>query len=242
MTRFIITALLAALAATAATAADPTHVEKPLGTRTVRLPQLAGFPAACEENRALAERMAALTPKSSAFLTCFIEESKWRSFREGKGSDLYPYVAVTVVHPHPSGPVTIADFQKLRRAAHAQLGDLLVQPDHAQARLNEQDSRIAAKGGDLQRKNYRQELSGFFESPAETKSFSFLVTRNTTLSEAGITKQLCEVNAVSTILFEGRLLGVMVIDHCSSDHQGLRARELTVRWLRAFAEANRLRK
>jgi hypothetical protein len=242
MVRTVITVLLAALAGMAAAAANPTYIEKSLGARTVRFPQLAGFPAACEENQALAERAAALAPKSSAFLTCFVEESKWRSFREGKPVDLYPLVAVTVVRPDPSGPVTVTDFHKLRQAAHTQLGDLLLKPGDAQARLSEQDARNAAKGGDLQRKNYHQKLSGFFKTPDDAESFSFLVERNTTLSEAGITKQLCEVIAVSTILFEGRLLGAMVIDNCSSAPQGLRVREITIRWLRAFSEANRLHK
>jgi hypothetical protein len=131
--------------------AAPAFIEKSLGAQTVRLPILAGFPAACDESTSLAERAAALAPKSSNFVTCFAPANKWRLFQEGQPADLYPYLTLTVDPPHPDGAFTSREFQQLRQATRAKLGDLRVKSKEAQARLQEQDARIAGRGGDLKR-------------------------------------------------------------------------------------------
>lgn len=230
--------LLIFTAAVVTVAAAPRSVEKRLGDRLILLPQVAGFVPACEENKALAQRAAGLTPKGSEFLTCFVEASKWRTYLAGQASDLYPYLAMTAVNPHPSGPFTAADFEKLRGAAHSQLGDLVANLAASKTQLKEQEAKLAESGIDLKRENYRQNLKGFFKVPGETRSFSYLVVRSARLEERGQSKQVCETNVVSTILFEGRLIGLMVIDDCSSS-EGSRSREITSRWLRAFWDANR---
>lgn len=236
--KFMLSATLA-ISLNTAVAADPTFVEKSLGgSQTVRLPVLAAFPAACEEIRPLAERAASLAPKSSNFVTCFVPADKLVLIREGKVADLYPYLTVSVDPPHPSGPFTVQEFQQLRRATHARLGDLRAKSSDAQKELQAQDASIAARGGDLRRENYRQQLSGFFDVSTKLESFSFLVNRSAKVSEAGASAPLCEVNAVTTILYLGRLLRVLVIDDCDGTTPGLRAREITARWLTALSRLN----
>ncbi|MDQ0028114.1 hypothetical protein J2X90_005967 [Variovorax paradoxus] len=221
-----------------AIAADPAYIVKSLGAQTVRLPMLAGFPAACEESTSLAARAAALAPKSSNFVTCFAPADKWRLFQEGQAADLYPYLTVAVDPPHPSGPFTSREFQQLRQATRAKLGDLGRKSNEAQMSLQEQDARIAERGGDLKRENYRQQLSGFFDIPSKLESFSFFVSRSAKVSEADANTAVCEVNAATTILYSGRLLRVSVIDDCSGATQGLRARAITAAWLTALSDLN----
>lgn len=218
--------------------AAPAFIEKSLGAQTVRLPILAGFPAACEESTSLAERAAALAPKNSNFVTCFAPADKWRLFQERQAADLYPYLTLTVDPPHPNGAFTSREFQQLRQATRAKLGDLRVKSKDAQARLQEQDARIAGRGGDLKRGNYRQELSGFFDVPSRLESFSFLVSRSAKVSEADTHTAVCEVNAATTILYSGRLLRVSVVDDCSGASHGVRARAITAAWLAALSDLN----
>lgn len=234
----ILLLLAGAMATATCVAAEPPPVEKRLGNRPVLLPQLSGFPAACEENKALAERAAGLTPNTSEFLTCFVEAGKWKKYLAGQYSDLYPYIAVTTVHPHPSGPYSVADFEELKKAAHSQLGDLVANVSAAKARLKEQDEKLKASGTELKRENYLQNLAGLFEVPGDMYSFSYLVIRSTTVHEGTKSRQLCETNAVSTILFEGRLLGLMVVDACSTPVENSQVREITGKWVHAFREAN----
>jgi hypothetical protein len=236
--QLLLSAALAISTIDTAVAAGPAFVEKSLGSQTVRLPVLAAFPAACEENRPLAERAASLAPKSSNFVTCFVPTDKLALIREGKVADLYPYLTVSVDPPHPSGPFTVQEFQQLRRATHARLGDLQAKSSDAQKELQAQDASIAARGGDLRRENYQQQSSGFFDVPTKLESFSFLVNRSAKVSEAGASAMLCEINAVSTILYAGRLLRVLVIDDCGGTTPGLRAREITAAWLTALSRLN----
>jgi len=235
--KFVLSAALAVSINTAA-AADPTFVEKSLGAQTVRLPVLATFPAACEEIRPLAERAASLAPKSSTFITCFMPADKLVLIRQGKVADLYPYITVSVDPPHPNGLFTMQEFEQLRRATHARLGDLRAKSGEAQKELQAQDANIAARGGDLRRENYRQQLSGIFDVSTKLKSFSFLVNRSANVSEAGASTPLCEVNAVTTILYSGRLLRVLVIDDCAETTPGSRAQEITTAWLTALSRLN----
>jgi len=235
--KFFLSAALA-ISLNTAFAADPTFVEKTLGSQTVRMPILAAFPAACEDIRPLAERAASLSPKSSNFVTCFVPADKLILIREGKVADLYPYIIVSVDSPHPSGPITVQEFEQLRRATLTRLGDLRAKSADAQKELQAQDANIAVRGGDLRRENYRQQLSGFFDVPTKLESFSFLVNRSAKVSEAGASAPLCEVNAVTTILYSGRLLRVLVIDDCGGTMPGSRAREITAAWLTALSRLN----
>ncbi|MDP9966936.1 hypothetical protein J2W37_004666 [Variovorax paradoxus] len=239
--KFVFSAAFAASLNTAV-AADPAYIDKSLGAQTVRLPMLAGFPAACEESTSLAERAASLAPRSSNFVTCFAPTNKWRLFQEGKAADLYPYLTLTVDPPHPNGPFTAREFQQLRQATRARLDDLLTKSEAAQMNLQAQDARIAERGGDLKRENYRQKLSGFFDVPSKLESFSFLVSRSAKVSEAGASTAICEINAATTILYSGRLLRVSVIDDCSGARPGVRARAITAAWLNALSDLNAERK
>src|SRR5437762_2198003 len=89
------------------------HVQKPIGDQAVKLPLLSGFSPACEENAQIAERAQLMTPKTSVFLTCFVESGKWRSFIAGKSTDLYPYIAVVVQAPTTGGNFSPEQFEKL---------------------------------------------------------------------------------------------------------------------------------
>ncbi len=225
-----------------AVAASTAYVQKSLGDASVKLPLQAGFPAACEESKPFAERAASLTPKSSIFVTCFLPQAKWRLLQEGKPTDLYPYITVTVDPAHPSGPFTRAEFLQLRKASHAELGDLQEISEEAQAKLQAQDTSNAERGGDLKRENYKQKLSGFFDVPSRLDSFSYLTSRSARVSEGGVTKDLCEVNAVTTVLYSGRLLRVLVIDACQAGIRGERARAITASWLAALSDLSGERK
>lgn len=233
---FFSAAIAAAL--NTAGAANPAYIEKSVGARTVRLPMLAGLAAACEESTSMAERAASLAPKNSIFVTCFAPAEKWRLFQEGKAANLYPYLTLTVDPLHPSGPFTSREFQQLRQATRAKLGDLRMKSKEAQMNLQKQDASIAAQGGDLKRENYRQQLSGFFDVPGKLESFSFLVGRSAEVSEAGTNMAVCEVNAATTVLYSGRLLRVSVIDDCSGASPGLRARAITAAWMAALSDLN----
>ena len=214
------------------------YVEKPIGDRAVKLPLLSGFSPACEENSKIARRAQLMTPKTSIFLTCFVEAGKWRNFVAGRSTELYPYIAVAVMAPTQGGNFSPEEFEKLRAAAHKKLGNLLTNAKANQRRLSEQDRKLAAGGMPIKRENYQQSLRGFFEPVGATGSFSFIAIRSVTLSEGGATKTLNEVNAVSTILYSGRLLGLSVVDQTTDKDLGLRAQEITSRWLHVFRELN----
>jgi hypothetical protein len=217
-------------------AAAPNYIEKQLDSSTLKLPLLDGFPAACEENQMLAQRAAALTPKSSTFASCFVERGAWRAFVSGKGSSLYPYIAVSVAKPHSSGPLSVADFGKLRDAARTQMGDLVANRTAAMAQMREQESRLRSQGSDLRRDNFRMDVTGFFDVPDAPQSFSFLSIRGATVAEGGQQRQVCEVTATSTLLVGGKVVNALVVDECDASFDGTRAREITARWLSAFRQ------
>lgn len=236
--KIVSAAVLFALCLQAHAGTDIPYLEKRLGLKTVKLPKLNDFSPACEENAQLAQRAAAMAPKSSTFLTCLVDAKKWLDYRTGKSTDLYPLIAVTVQIPQPGGDFTLEEFKKIRAAAHNQLGDLLADSQYAQRQLKEEDRTLASSGMNITRENYQQALQGFFEPAGATSSFSYLVSRSSTISEAGTTKKLMEVNAVSTIYYSGKLLGLSVIDVSFDNNQGLRARDITAKWLRSFRELN----
>jgi hypothetical protein len=214
------------------------HVEKHVGDRIVKLPVLPGFIAACEESSQLAQRAQLMTPKTSVFLTCFVEDKTWRDYLSGKSADLYPLIGATVQAPMQGGDFTLAEFEKLRSAAHKQLGSLLANNKAAQQRLSEQDRKLAASGVPVTRGDYQQTLQGFFEPPGVTQTISYVAIRSSSITESGATKHLNEVNAVSTFLYSGKLFGLNVVDQSASNDQGRRAQEITASWLRAFRESN----
>lgn len=231
-------AFLLAISLLAQAAPSNHYVEKPIGHRLVKLPVLSGFAPACEENSKIARRAQLMTPKTSVFLTCFVEAGKWRNFVAGRSTDLYPYIAVAVQVPIRGGDFSPEEFEKLRAAAHRRLGSLLTNAKAARQKLSAQDRKLAASGEPIARRHYQQSLRGFFEPPGATSSFSFVVVRSATVSAAGATRTLNEVDAVSTILYSGRLLGLSVVDRTTDKNQGLRARKITSRWLREFRELN----
>lgn len=233
----ILSAMLASTSAISA-AAGAAYIDKPLGAQAVRLPMLSGFPAVCEDSRAIAERMMSLAPKSSIFVTCFLPAAKWQLVRDGKPSDLYPYISVSVDPLSSSGPFTSKEFQQLREATRARFGDLRSKNGAARQDLKAQDAITAARGGDLRREDYRQQSLGFFDLPSNVESFSFLVNRSVKASEGGISEDVCEMISVTTILHAGRLIRASMIDDCSGAVPGLRARELTLTWLTAFSAFN----
>jgi hypothetical protein len=192
--------VLAAVVAAAPAIADTLYVDKPLGAQTLHLPQLDGFAAACEQSPALTERVGTLTPTSSRFMTCFVEQGKWAAAPTGTAADYYPLVAVTVLDADPSDPFTSADFERLRTLTRERLGP-------------------------------QQELNGFFDVSGEDRSFSYVVSRTS--------EKRCELEAVSTILYEGNLLNLMVVSDCNGSPPTQRIRDTTSRWLRAFSAANR---
>jgi len=217
---------------------DTPYVEKSLGTTTVKLPKLADFSPACDENKQIAQRASGLTPKTAVFVACSVESKKWHAFQDGKPSDMYPFIAIAVQVTPPGGDYTTQEFEKVRAAAHKQLGDLLTNTQDIQRQIAEQDRKLASGGVAIERKNYHQSFQGFFQPAGETFSFSYVTTRNVTVVEAGMKKDLWEVNAASIIFLSGKLLTLNVVDQSTSADSGLRVQEITSRWLRAFRDLN----
>jgi hypothetical protein len=213
-------------------------IEKRIGDRIVRLPILPGFIPACEENSQLAQRAQLMTPKTWVFLTCFVDGKAWRDFFSGKSADHYPLIAVTVQEPTQGGDFTPAEFEKLRAAAHKQLGSLVANNEVAQQQLAEQDRKLAASGVPVTRGDHQQTLQGFFEIPGVAQTISYVAIRSASVSETGATKYLNEVNAVSIALYSGKLFALNVVDQSASNDQGRRAQEIAASWLRAFRESN----
>lgn len=214
------------------------YIEKLIAGRPAKLPRLVEFSPACEENSELAQRAVGLTPKTAIFLTCFVHAERWLEFQSGTTSHLYPYIALSVSVPHPSGDYTRVDFEKLKVAAREQLGELLANVEGSRERLREQDANLQARGEGIRRDEYQQAFRGVFPSSTDGLSFSYLVARSAVMTERGQTAPLREVNAVSTLLFAGRLVLVNVVDHFIPSEQGTQARELSKRWLQAFKELN----
>lgn len=217
---------------------DIPYLEKSLGASKVKLPMLHDFSPACEESAQFAQRIAAMTPKTSTFITCLVDAKKWLDYRNGKSTDLYPIIAVAVQISQRGRDLTMEEFKRIQAAAHNQLADLLSDSQYAQRQLKEQDHKLANKGVNLSRDNYQQAFQGFFEPMGESSSFSYLVSRSSTISEAGTTKELAEVNAVSTVYHSGKLIGLSVVDMAFDNNQGFAAREITAKWLRSFRELN----
>lgn len=231
--------MLIAGSCSAQTALNQTFIEKPIGRTVVRLPLLPGFAPACEENPQLAKRAAGLAPKSSEFITCFVHTDSWRDFRAGRATGLYPNINVMISVPHPSGDYTPEVFARMKEVARTRLGEL-VSDGSAKSRIAEQDATMARSGSDIKRENYQQAYGGLFPTPQDVPSFGYLATRSATMSEAGASAQLNEVVAISTVLYAGRLLLLSVVDSAAQDHQGIKAREVTSRWLHEFARLNRI--
>ncbi|HRE18817.1 MAG TPA: hypothetical protein PLW86_17390 [Rhodocyclaceae bacterium] len=235
-----ITALsaLVAMARFANAGTELDYLEKPLANRVVKLPVLPGFLPACEEDPQFAQRAALMSPKNTLFLTCLVDSRKWRDFRDGRSINLYPFVAVTVALPHPSGDFTPDDFQNLKAATRAQLGNLLADNQYAKRQIAAQDKKLSKVGTEVHRRDYQEGLQGFFEPIGGNSSFSYVVSRSATVSEGGVTRGVREMNAVSTILYSGRLLLLNVVDQPSDSAQGLTVQEITSRWLHAFRRFN----
>jgi hypothetical protein len=54
-------------------------------------------------------------------------------------------------------------------------------------------------------------MQGLFEAPSAAPSFSFVMTRSATLSEAGIAREIHEVSAVSTVFYFDELRQLIVV-------------------------------
>ena len=133
-----------------------TFLEKSVGGASTKIPVLQEFAKACAESPQFAARAAALTPKTSALVTCFVPTEKWRDFQSNKATDLYPVMSVIVSN---SGEYTPEIFRKMKEAARKQLGDL-VNDGSAQGRIVEQDAALARSGSSLRRENYQQGKRG----------------------------------------------------------------------------------
>jgi hypothetical protein len=199
-----------------------------------------GFSNACDESVPLAQRAAAMTPKSSVFISCFVESKKWVAFRAGKTNNLYPFYVISVQVPQPGGAFTVEEFDKMRALAHKQLGDLISDPNSTKRLQAEEAERLKGIGSSIVKSGSQNKLQGFFMPPGAPKSFSFLTSRSATVAEAGVAQSVEEVSAFSTVFFEGRLLGISVVDQLTSQDQGLQVRRITGTWLLAFRESNGL--
>ncbi|MBJ2158725.1 hypothetical protein [Variovorax sp. IB41] len=235
---FACCACLAALIFARSAHAEPTQafIEKPVGAGLVKMPVLPNFAKACDESQQLAERAAALTPKTSEFITCFVPASKWRDFQAGRATDLYPLIGVAVARPPASG-VTPDEFKKIVEAARKQLGDLLANGGAAK-RLAEQDAALARGGHDFQRRNFKQAYGGLFPTPQDIPNFAYLTARTADLAENGVASQVKEVVATGVVLHGGRLISLSVVDGASPDAELSPVQNITREWIRAFASLN----
>lgn len=209
-------------------------LEKSVRGTSIKIPVLQEFAKACAESPQFAARAAALTPKTSELVTCFVQAKKWRDLQSDKATDVYPFLGVTVMNV---GDFTPEAFKKMKEAARQQLG-ALVNDGSARDRIAEQDAGLSRSGISMRRENYQQGYVGLYETPQSIPSFAYLSTRSTTQTENGVPIQLDEVVATAAVLQAGRVFMLSVVDSAATDREGVSAKEITLRWLRAFAELN----
>jgi hypothetical protein len=232
-------AVLAMVAARSVMAADvgASYVEKIVRGHTMRFPLVTGFAPVCEESAQFAERARRLTPATHEFLTCASDRIKWEAYRSGKGADLYPIVLVTVQRPQRGGPFSLDEFMKMKKAAHEQLGDKLAIDGTPPSSVRKIDEAASSAAGQRTTNSYEQQLRGFFDAPSKAPSFSFLTSRNSTITEAERTYEVREVTAISTVFFLGELIQVMVVDTGSSPNAST-PQVVTRHWLDSFNALN----
>lgn len=211
-----------------------TFLEKSVGGESTKIPVLQEFAKACAESPQFAARAAALTPKTSELVTCFVPTNKWRDLQSNKATDLYPVMSVIV---SSSDEYTPEIFRKMKDAARKQLGEL-VNDGSAKGRIVEQDAAMARSGSSMRRENYQQGYGGLYATPQDVPSFAYLSTRSATQTENGVSMQLDEVVATAVVLRVGRLLMLSVVDKAAADRNGIAAQDITLRWLKAYAELN----
>ncbi|MGJ7529687.1 hypothetical protein [Variovorax sp. GB1P17] len=231
-------AFLVGLLLACATNAEPAQVfvEKSVGTALVKMPVLPGFSRACDENQQFAQRAAALTPKTSEFITCFVPTSKWLDFQAGRATDLYPLIGVSVARP-PAVGFTPEKFKEMMEAARKQLGDMLGDGS-AEKRLAEQDAALARSGNGIQRDNFRQAYGGLFPTPQGKPSFAYLTARTVDVTEQGAELQLKEVVATGVVLQGGRLIMLSVVDGTATGVKVAPVQDIMRQWIHAFASLN----
>jgi hypothetical protein len=219
---------------------NPGYVEKKVGDHMVRLPLLPGFAPSCEENSEVSKRMESLTPQTHVFLTCASDLAKWNSFKAGKPpTDFYPLLGVTVIRQPAGGPFTSAEFAKLRDAAHAKLADMLASANERDPSIRGMDQAASANGRERSTQSYQQSMQGFFEAPSSAPSFSFITTRTSSISEAGVTREVREVTANSSVLYSGDVLQLMIVSRAEANADTAVPRDVTRLWLQAFNSLNR---
>lgn len=206
--------------------------------KAVKIPIPTGFSPACDEDPQLAKRLTALTPKSSLFLTCFLDEKKWKRIREEKSRDIHPIIVIAVQAPLPQGPFSPEEFEKLRTAAHKHLDHRFQDTASLQRLRKDQERRLSNIGVEISIKDDPIRLQGFFTPAGQTSSFSFVVSGSSVVSENGTTRQVSEVQANTTIYYMGNVLGFLVVDNASEDDQGRTVREITSNWLQAYRDLN----
>jgi hypothetical protein len=234
--RFAICVGLSAALLAGAAGAEPEYLEKSVHGRTVRLPLLSGFTPVCENDVSYAARVRSLAPASHEFLTCASDRRKWEALRAGNGSDLYPLIVVTAVREQPSGRLSPDEFARLKELAHERLGDMLASNGTPPSSVRAIDEAASTSTVPRTTNSYEQQLRGFFDAPSKAPSFSYMTSRNGTITEGGRTYEVREVTAISTVYVRGDLIQLMMVDGGVPSPDASRLRNLTKQWLDAFNE------
>lgn len=200
------------LVAAPAFAAAPPYVTTKVDGKEVRLPLVGGMVAACDQDPRLVQIGISLTPRSSTFVTCMATPAALEGIRKHDRLEAYPMLTTGLVNEVGSEPISTAQFAQVSAISKQRLGTMGSDPD--------------------------QGPDEFFEFSRTTPSFTTLVTRRLGSTEPGTTEKNCEVRATTSLLVNGRILIVQVMDHCAGVPPHDRAKTLTKKWLTRFEALN----
>lgn len=229
--RLVLAAFLFAVGAAQAAPAETVR----LGGKTVLLPALEGFSRACKESPRFAGGIAAITPKDSKLLSCWVGSVSWAALLSGKGQSAYP--AMFITHGYGLGSSwSAADFEQLRALARENLGKGIPSSQQAPAEVERQNTELARRGIPIRSSNLQSQFGGFFDT--SESSFSYLTKREYGLTTQGAQQVARETVAVTTILQNGNVLTHTVVEFGVSEKAATRARDLALQWLREYRSIN----
>lgn len=207
-----------------------------LGNGNVLLPTPEGFSQACKESPRFAAGIAAMTPKDSKLLSCWVESTTWAALQSGKGQSAYPAMFVTLGYGLGSS-WSATDFEHLKSLARQNLGKSIpTSGKAAQAEVERQNTELARQSIPIQSSNLQSQFNGFFDS--SDKSFSYLSTREYNLTAKGGPQVARETLAITTILEGGNVLTYTVVETGITEQSATHARDLALQWLRQYRSAN----
>jgi hypothetical protein len=201
---------------------------------------LPGFTPVCEQDVTVRERFALLTPPGQTFLTCLIDSKTYAAVAAERQAIPYPFIVFALLSDG-GGVFSAEEFAAVKRAAHERMGDMIDDPtrrEQAQAQLDAADEQLSATGVDVQRQANEYRFRGFFHST--DKSFSFLQESTTTVTAASVAGSVNEIQSVTVMLVEGRLLFMSMMDQHDGGRSAEKVRATTLQWLQEFSRQSQL--